>query len=97
MALAFAARLERASQGEDARIERAFRLAYGRAPEAREREMAMAHLARQTAHHRATAPPAKPEKRPIVHQITSELTGETFRFVQQEDPAPYEENLHRRC
>jgi hypothetical protein len=26
--------------------------------------------------------------------ITSELTGEQHRFVQQEDPAAFEENLH---
>jgi hypothetical protein len=26
--------------------------------------------------------------------ITSELTGEQFRFTQQEDPEPYEHNLH---
>ena len=44
--------------------------------------------------HRKTPPPPKPESKPLVHQITSELTGETFRFVQQEDPAPYEPNLH---
>jgi hypothetical protein len=94
MALAFAVRLERESAREDARIERAFRLVYGRAPEAKERVMARSHLARQTAFHRANAAPAKPARRPIVHQITSELTGEAFRFAQQEDPAPYEENLH---
>jgi hypothetical protein len=29
-----------------------------------------------------------------VHQITSELTGAAFSFVQQEDPSPFEENLH---
>ncbi len=94
MALAFAARLEREAQTEEARIKRAFRLAFGREPLPEEIELARAHLAKQTAYHRATPPPPKPERRPIVHQITSELTGETFRFVQQEDPAPYEDNLH---
>ena len=29
----------------------------------------------------------------MVHTITSELTGESFRFEQQEDPEPYEPNL----
>jgi hypothetical protein len=48
------------------------------------------------AHHKATPPPAKAEKKPIVHTITSELTGEKSSFVQLEDPAPYEENLSPR-
>ena len=69
-------------------------MAFGRAPDERERALAKRHLAAQTEFHRRTPPPAKPQRRPIIHQITSELTGATFSFVQQEDPAPFEDNLH---
>jgi hypothetical protein len=94
MALAFAARLEREAAGSQARIERAFQLAYGRPPTAVERKASLGHLARMTAHHRANpAAPRKPSE-PVVHKITSELTGEQHRFVQPEDPAAYEHNLH---
>jgi hypothetical protein len=93
MALAFANRVAREAGDPAARIDRAFRLAFGRAPSAEETKLSLAHLARMTRYHRATPPPAKPAPQPLVHTITSELTGEQFRFVQQEDPAPHEENL----
>ncbi|MGH9661858.1 MAG: hypothetical protein ACRD96_25140, partial [Bryobacteraceae bacterium] len=31
---------------------------------------------------------------PVVHAITSELTGETFKFEHQPEPVAYEHNLH---
>jgi mono/diheme cytochrome c family protein len=93
-ALAFAARLEKEAAGRRERIVRAFRLAYGRGPEPPELRMALEYLDRLEQFHRATPPPSKPARKPVVHQITSELTGETFRFEQQEDPTEYEENLH---
>src|SRR5262249_6726371 len=95
MALAFAVRLEHESGRPDGRIERAFLLAFGRTPDEKERALASRHPAPQTQFPPRTPPPAKPQRRPIVHQITSELTGATFSFLQQEDPSPYEENLHR--
>jgi hypothetical protein len=95
MALAMAARIEReASHSREARVERAFRLAFGRPPEAEEVKATLEHLSRMSAHHRANPPAPRPERKPIVHSITSELTGKTFRFVQQEEPGEYEENLH---
>jgi hypothetical protein len=94
MALAFAARLEREGSEPQGRIARAFHLAYGRAPEEAEMRRALEYLDRLTQYHRAAPPPPKPERKPVVHQITSELTGETFRFEQQEDPVEFEENLH---
>src|SRR5262249_30852917 len=56
MALAMAVRLEREASTIDGRITRAFRLAYGRAPEARELRASKAHLARMMEMHRATPP-----------------------------------------
>ncbi|MBL8177990.1 MAG: PSD1 domain-containing protein, partial [Bryobacterales bacterium] len=96
MALAMATRLERDAKSTQAQVDRAFQLTYGRAATPQEKQMALAHLARQTEYHKATPPPAKPAKQPIVHQITSELTGEKSTFVQLDDPAPYEENLAAR-
>jgi hypothetical protein len=94
MALAFAARLETEAPDIDGRIRRGFQLAYSREPDVRELEAARRHVSKMTAYHRQTPPPTKPAKRPLVHKITSELTGESHEFVQQEDPSPFEENLH---
>ncbi|MDX1982152.1 MAG: PSD1 and planctomycete cytochrome C domain-containing protein [Bryobacteraceae bacterium] len=94
MALAFAARVEKEASTPAAQIGRAFELAYGRPPSAREAELALAHLARMTEQHRAAPPPPRQREKPLVHKITSELTGETFLFTQQPDPEPYEHNLH---
>jgi mono/diheme cytochrome c family protein len=94
MALAFAARVHQKGGSVDEQIRRAFQLAFARDPEASELEAAKKHVARMIAHHRQTPAPAKPTKKPLVHKITSELTGEVFEFIQQEDPAPYEANLH---
>ncbi len=96
MALAMAVRLEREANTPSAQVDRAFRLVYGRTPTPEEKRLSLAHLTRQTDYHKATPPPAKAEKKPIVHTITSELTGEKSSFVQLEDPAPYEENLSPR-
>jgi len=94
IALAFAARVEREAASVEGRVDRMFRRAFGRAPEATERRKALDHVARMTALHRALPPPPKPEKKPLIHQITSELTGEQHSFLQQSDPEDYEENLH---
>jgi hypothetical protein len=94
MALAFAARLEKETPTPEARIERAFQLAYSRPPSQQESRMALAHLDKLTEQHRVTPPPVKADKKPLVHMITSELTGESFQFTQQNDPEDFEENLH---
>jgi hypothetical protein len=93
MALAFAARIAREQSTTAAQIRRAFQLAFSRDPDAAELAKSQAHIAAMTAWHRAHQPPAKPEPKPLIHKITSELTGESFEFVQQDDPAPYESNL----
>jgi hypothetical protein len=96
MALAMAARVEKEAGGTDARIGWAFRLAFGRDPEPAELKTSREYLARMTAWHKSTPPTPAAAPKPLVHTITSELTGESFRFVQQEDPELYEENLQAR-
>ena len=39
-------------------------------------------------------PAPRPTRPPIVHTITSELTGEQFRFVQSDPAGDYEYPLH---
>jgi hypothetical protein len=94
MALAMAARLDKEAPNPEARIRRAFALAYGRAPDSMELAAALKHYQRMLAHHRAHSPAPRPPETPIVHKITSELTGQVQEFVQPKDPRPYEHNLH---
>jgi len=94
MALAFAARLEREAAGRGAQVERAFRLAFSRAPDAAERSKSLDYLDRMTAHHRAhpAAPPAP--RRPVVRTMITEQAGRPVEVAEDEDPAPYQPNLH---
>jgi hypothetical protein len=94
MALAMAARLEKDAPAIDGRIRRAFQLAFGRAPEAAEMAASLRHYEKMLALHRAKPAAPRAPERPIVHKITSELTGQVFEFTQPRDPAPYEYNLH---
>ncbi len=94
MALEMAARIESEATTLEERIERAFELAYGRKPSDRERALASEHVAAMTAEHAAhPAGPRKPEP-PIVHEITSELTGEQYQFTQPDEVFDYQHNLH---
>ena len=76
------------------RIESAFRLAFGRDPTDEERGWTEEFLTEMAAHH--VENPAPPRQLPadIVHNITSELTGERFEFVQPAYSGPYEHNPH---
>ena len=94
LALAMAARLEKEAPTLRARLERAFTLAFSRPAQPAELAAATRHFRRMLAYHQTNPPPAKPQPRPLVHKITSELTGQTSEFVQEPDPAPYEANLH---
>ena len=94
LALAMAVRLERESSTVDGRIRRGFALAFGRPVEDAELQAARRHYERMLAFHRANPAPAKAAAKPLVHKITSELTGQTSEFVQPEDAAPFEANLH---
>ncbi len=94
VALAMAVRLEKEAPTLPARLRRAFELAFNRPAQPAELEAATRHFTRMLAFHKTNPPPAKPKPQPLVHKITSELTGETSEFVQAPDPAPYEPNLH---
>jgi len=94
MALAAAARITREAATPRLRIDRAFQLMFGRLPTEPELRISLARYENARAQHvRHPAQPRLP-KQPVAHTITSELTGEQHRFVQQEDPAQFEENLH---
>ncbi len=94
LALAFAARLTREASTLDAQITRAYQLAFQRPPAARELAAARAHYQTQLAFHRAHPAPPRSQPPPLVHKITSELTGEQFSFTQPEVPQAFEPNLH---
>ncbi len=94
MALAFAARAGKAQASSRARIERLFRDAYGRVPDTTELRAAQTHYEKMLAHHRATPAPAPETRKPLVHKITSELTGESHTFTHASEPGQFEANLH---
>jgi hypothetical protein len=93
MALAGAARVTREAPAPRARIDRTFQLAFGRLPTDQEARISLARYEEARSWYSAHPAPPRVRKEPVVHMITSELTGEQHRFVQQEDPAEYEENL----
>ena len=94
MALAAAARIAREVTAPRARIGRAFQLTFGRYPAEPELRLSLAHYEISKARHAAHPALPRQPKQPIVHMITGELTGERHRFVQPEDPADFQENLH---
>ena len=81
-ALAFALRLLRETEGREAAIDRAFRLAFGRGPTAEESSACLAHLAAMTDRHRGLElePPDRPLE--VVREAVEENTGEKFRFTE---------------
>ncbi|MCB9385295.1 MAG: PSD1 domain-containing protein [Bryobacterales bacterium] len=94
LALAMATRVEKEASTPEERIERTFRLTFGRAPTKQEEALAVEHLRAMTAVH-AEHPAAPPKPEPsVVHTITSELTGEQFQFTQPEEVVDFERNLH---
>jgi hypothetical protein len=94
MALAFAARLSKEAPTARQQITRAFELTYSRPPTPKELQLSLSHLNRMKAHHELHPPPPIEAAKPIVHAITSELTGEVFTFTQSPPPTKYEANLH---
>ena len=68
---------------------RLFQLAYGREPDAQERRVAFSALVAKTLDLQTPGTRLRRNlpKKPLVHMITSELTGERVEFRQQEDPS----------
>ncbi|MBL8216709.1 MAG: PSD1 domain-containing protein [Bryobacterales bacterium] len=93
MALAWANRLAGAGKPEQW-VRSAFLQAFGRVPDAVEQRLALAHYQRLLAAYQGRPAAPRPAAKPIVHQLTSELTGESFAFEQFASPAKYEHNLH---
>jgi mono/diheme cytochrome c family protein len=75
-ALAMAARLAREHATDAERIAGAFRLVYAREATAAETEKCLAHVARQTEHHRAHPPTPTELPRAVRRGMVEELTGE---------------------
>ena len=94
LALAMAARIENEAATPEERVERAFELAYGRAPSVKERELALGHFRKMAVHHAGNPASPREPAPPMVHTITSELTGEQFQFTQPEEVIDFEHNLH---
>ena len=92
MALIMARRLDSLPAGM--RVESAFRLAFGRDPTSQERDWTEEFLAVMAAHHAENPAALRRPPADIVHNITSELTGERFEFVQPAYSGPYEHNPH---
>jgi mono/diheme cytochrome c family protein len=86
-ALAFALRLLRETNSNDEAIERAFRLAFGRAPTDAERAACLKHWAVMTERHKSLTL-KKPERPSTVERVAvEENTGETFTFTEVLDSA----------
>ncbi len=94
LAMSFAARLQQEGATDEERIVRAFQLAYGRPPSEQEQALARQHLAEMTRYHENNPPSERQQREPLVRSITSELTGENFRFEEELPPWEYEDNLH---
>lgn len=93
MALAFAAKLSRSGGAIEAQVRTAFKLALGRSPNPSEVQNAVDHWKSMIELHRRSPAPPKADAKPIVHMITSELTGEQFQFIQQDSTEGFEPNL----
>ena len=94
MALIMAQRIEKEASSLEGRIERAFQLAYGRAPTEEEQQSTQRHLEKMQQHHAANRANPRTEPPAVVGMITSELTGEKFEFVQPRIEQDYEHNPH---
>ncbi len=94
MALAMAARVESEADSLDGQIERAFHLAFNRTPAREELQAAAAHVAKMQARYEQHPAAPRAVEPPVIHEISSELTGESYSFEQVELPVEYEQNLH---
>ena len=70
-----------------------YALAFQRAPTPEEHDAVRAHLARTTDFHTRNPPPSAGARPPLVRSITSELTGENFKFEEAPPPWRVEESI----
>ncbi len=84
-ALALARRLEGLSADPAARVDLAFRLAYGRAASDPERRRALDHVARMLEHHRARRPQPVEPPRLVRREMIEEFTGDVVRWDEELD------------
>ena len=78
--IAFALRLEREETRLAGRIQRAYQLAFSRAPEAGMSAKSAEYVTAMEAHHRATSPRAVPYPTRITRSLVEELTGAPFEY-----------------
>ena len=80
--IAFALRLSKERDTLDARIERAFQLAFGRAPKSDEAAKLTAYVRQMIAYHREHKP--KPKKMPttVTRSVVEEFSGQAFDYTE---------------
>ncbi len=84
-ALAMAHRVERESASEADQIERAFKLAWGRAPTVEEYQEAVGYLKKAVVYHRKNSPQVQTYATEVTRRMFEEMTGEAFEFVERLD------------
>ena len=84
--IAFAMRIEKEAESLETRIDRAYELAYGRAPSAERRGKLAAFVREMLVHHRAHKPEPKAYPTSVTRSLVEEFTGKPFQ---------YEERLNR--
>jgi hypothetical protein len=83
--LALAQRLMQKSDDAEQRIIAAFRLVFGRVPDAGERTAAVEHVERMLEHHRQHEPARIEPPTSVVHRVPDERTGEPFEWEEPLD------------
>ena len=82
-ALAFAARILQEAENDKAVVQRAFRLAFGRAPEAGETQAALSHWKQATTEQAKHKPTPRVYPRQVTRKANEENTGEPFTFTEK--------------
>jgi mono/diheme cytochrome c family protein/cytochrome c553 len=83
-ALAFARRIESAPEGA-ARVDLAFRLAYGRLPSGTERTRCLQHVRAMAEVHRGSVPPKVELPRRVKREMVEEFTGDVVTWEEELD------------
>jgi hypothetical protein len=93
LALAFANGVARDEHDPIAQVRATFLRVFQREPGPQETAIIQKQFDKLIAYHRSTLPAPKPERKPLLRSITSELTGAEVKIEEDEDPGSYEENL----